>query len=144
MVWAVVGNIGTYKYQEFMKPIFNCFSVCQGVQELLLLGRKENSQGMKFSTQSSRPAMVKTCTLFALWCIKVLGPWTFLCRPGGDSITQIWLQVCKDDLCHEHKSWVLGGGTSTTPERHDKEGVSVVKFQASKKWCWSSRFLWGF
>lgn len=60
-----------------MKPIFTCFSVCQGVQELLLLGRKENSQGMKFSTQSSRPAMVSFLTPLPCRCLRVLSSWIF-------------------------------------------------------------------
>lgn len=66
-----------------MKPIFTCFSVCQGVQELRLLGRKENSQGMKFSTQSSRPAMVRIFTPFALQVCQGIEPlYLFLCRLG--------------------------------------------------------------
>lgn len=57
-----------------MKPIFTCLLVCQGVQELLLLGRKENSQGMKFSTLNSRPAMVRvlSAVIFSHRCIDKL------------------------------------------------------------------------
>lgn len=68
-----------------MKPIFTCFSVCQGAHELLLLGRKENSQGMKFSTLSSRPAMVRICTHFFLAGVSGTKPlWLVLRRlkPG--------------------------------------------------------------
>lgn len=63
-----------------MKPIFTCFSVCQGAQELLLLGRKENSQGMKFSTQSSRPVMVRIFTHFVWHVLGVLSPLASLHR----------------------------------------------------------------
>lgn len=67
-----------------MKPIFTRFSVCQGVQELLLLGKKENSQGMKFSTPSSRPVMVRIFTPLALWvCVNVLSLFIFLFADWG-------------------------------------------------------------
>lgn len=114
-----------------MKPIFTCFSVCQGVQELLLLGRKENSQGMKFSTQSSRPAMVRFFTPLPCRCVRVLSPWIFLFIDWGGFSWNLDTDF-KDIVYFEHPFLGFSGclwwhGTSPTPWVTYFKGATIKK-----------------
>lgn len=84
MVHALVGNISTYKYREFMKPIFTRFSVCQGVQELLLLGKKGKLSGdeilnTKFKTSDGKD-FHSSCLVGMCQCIEPV--YLFLCGLG--------------------------------------------------------------